>query len=41
MCNKTESLANEFRTPVLEIIGGVDSYETEVKENNIKFKLNY
>ena len=41
MCNKTESLSNEFRTPTLEVIAGEASYETSLKENGIRFHLNY
>ena len=41
VCNKINKLENEFRTPELEIIAGIHSYDTELNENKCKFKLNY
>lgn len=39
--NKTEALSNVFRTPELEILGGVPSLITEVKEGKCIFSLAY
>lgn len=39
--NKTEALSNVYRTPELEILGGVPSLETEVKEGKCIFSLAY
>ena len=39
--NKTEKLDNTYRTPILEILAGDNNLQTELKEHDCKFELDF
>lgn len=41
MVNKTEKLHNVYRTPVLELLAGPANYEVEVREQGVRFLLDF
>ena len=41
MVNKIEKLHNEYRTPILDLLAGEKVYEVEVREQGVRFQLDF